>query len=202
MNDPYPRWLGESPAAAKAKWRAVIRGRLSTLDPETARDAAERLANRVMELPEIEGSRGVLVCLSFGAEIDTWGLVERLLQSGRQVFVPRAVSRTRRLHLHPYPCDLKELSFGLRQPVADAAELPSDEINSRVDAALVSALAFDRRGCRLGYGGGFFDRFLDQRPFPAIGIAYDVQIVDRLPMEPHDIPMDRVITEASLWRGP
>ncbi|MEM8932252.1 MAG: 5-formyltetrahydrofolate cyclo-ligase, partial [Acidobacteriota bacterium] len=68
----------------------------------------------------------------------------------------------------------------------------------QLDVALVAGLAFDRRGHRLGYGAGFFDRFLADRRFPAFGIARACQIVERLPAEAHDVPMTAVITDADV----
>ena len=189
-----------APLVSKAEWRERMRARLQTLDAESSRRAAERLAEHVMGLPEVEAGEGVLVCLSFGLEIDTWGLVDRLLASGRRVYVPRAAARTKRLHVHPYPCELAQLSFGLKQPKASCAEVEPEQIDTRVDVALILALAFDRRGYRLGYGAGFFDRFLVRRPFLKVGLAFESQLVDRLPVEAHDIPMDAVISDQSILR--
>lgn len=61
-------------------------------------------------------------------------------------------------------------------------------------------LGFDRRGFRLGYGSGYFDRFLAGRPFPAIALAFAVQLEDELPAEPHDIPMTVIVTENEIRR--
>jgi 5-formyltetrahydrofolate cyclo-ligase len=75
-----------------------------------------------------------------------------------------------------------------------------DQIDNTLDAVLVLGMAFDRRGYRLGHGGGYFDRFLAGRPFPAIALAYDFQVLDRVPAEPHDIPMSVVVTETQTLR--
>ncbi len=191
---------GEVPGFSKEAWRQEIRARLQSLAPEDRLSAAEALAHRVMALPEIESGRGVLVCLSFGVEIDTWGLVGRLLSAGKRVYVPRAVGRTKQLHIHPYPCELRRLSFGLEQPKSSCPELDPQEVNRRIDVALISGLAFDGRGYRLGYGAGFFDRFLAGRPFLKVGLVYDLQMVERLPVEGHDIPMNAVISDKSMVR--
>jgi 5-formyltetrahydrofolate cyclo-ligase len=68
-------------------------------------------------------------------------------------------------------------------------------IPDTIDAAIVLGLGFDRRGYRLGYGSGYFDRFLAAYPLTAIGLAYGFQMIDRLPTEPHDVPMTVVVTE-------
>jgi 5-formyltetrahydrofolate cyclo-ligase len=163
--------------------------------------AAHAATERLLTLPEIASASRLVVCLSFGDEIDTWPLVDRLLASGRDIYVPRAEPADRQLHLHRYPCELRTLAFGLQQPPRTAPELPAAAIDSTVDAAIALGLAFDVRGYRLGYGTGYFDRFLARRPFPAIGFAFDSQIIDHMPEEPHDVPMAALVTESSVWRN-
>lgn len=190
-----------TPPATKALLREQLQTQLRALDPAAAASAADRVAERVLALPEIERAQRILTCLSFGTEIDTWRLVDRLLAAGRELFVPRADSQTGRLHVHPYPCPLVTLPFGLQQPPPGTPEIAESAIDSTLDAALVLGLAFDRRGYRLGHGSGYFDRFLVHRPFPAVGLAYALQLRDELPVEPHDVPMAVVVTEAEVWRA-
>lgn len=187
-------------AEIKAALRREVATRLAGLDAPAAREGADRVAERVLGLPEIAAARGVLCCLSFGSEIDTRRLIDRLLASGREVYVPRA-GRSRRLFLHPFPCPLKTLSFGLEQPLPAAPQLPPEEVDRAVDAALILGLAYDHRGYRLGYGAGYFDRFLAGRTFPKIGLAYELQRVAELPVEPHDVAMSMVVTESGVHRA-
>lgn len=184
----------------KAALRERLRARLAEIDPGAAATAADRVAERVLALPEIANAQRIFTCLSFGSEIDTWRLVDRLLAAGRQLFVPRADPRDGRLHVHPYPCPLRTLSFGLQQPLRGAPEVAEGAIDGTLDAVLVLGLGFDRRGFRLGYGSGYFDRFLAHRPFPAIGLAYAKQLLDEIPNEPHDIPMAVIVTEGEVCR--
>ncbi|MEO7795598.1 MAG: 5-formyltetrahydrofolate cyclo-ligase [Thermoanaerobaculia bacterium] len=186
--------------ANKGDLRQRLQARLAGIDLATATSAAERVADRLLALPEIAGASRILTCLSFGQELDTWRLVDRLLDMGKALFVPRADPRDGRLHVHPYPCALRTLAFGLRQPPRGTPEVALAAIDDTLDAALVLGLGFDRRGFRLGYGSGYFDRFLLDRPFPAIGLAYDLQLEAELPAESHDIPLAVVVTESGIWR--
>lgn len=188
------------PSSAKATLRRELTERIASLDPSEKRIAGESLARRVRGLPEMEEATAIFTCLSFGAEIDTWELVESLLEEGRRIYVPRAESGNDRIHVHPYPCRLETLSFGLRQPRSDAPELAPEAVDEILDVVLVLGLGFDRRGFRLGYGRGYFDRFLAGRPFPAIGLAHRCQLVERLPAEPHDVPMTVVVTDREVLR--
>jgi 5-formyltetrahydrofolate cyclo-ligase len=188
-------------ASAKAALRLALRGGGSQPRGDAARLAAAAATERLMTLPEMAAASRLVVCLSFGDEIDTWPLVDRLLASGREIYVPRADPADRQLHLHRYPCELRTISFGLKQPPRTVPELPAAAIDTTIDLAIALGLAFDVRGYRLGYGTGYFDRFLAGRPFPAVGFAFDSQIIDHMPEEPHDVPMAAVVTESSVWRS-
>lgn len=189
-----------SPTARKEALREQARRRLAAVPAEVAALAAERVAARVLELPEIAGGRRVATCLSFGTELDSWRLAALLLGAGKELYVPRADPRDRQLHLHRYPCELVTLAFGLKQPPRHLPELDPAEADTTLDACLVLGLAFDRRGYRLGHGSGYFDRFLAGRPFPAIAICHDFQLVDRLPAAAHDVPMAIVVTDHRTLR--
>lgn len=190
----------EAAPRAKERWRLELIRRCESLPPEDAPRAAQAMVRRALALPEVESARTLLVCLSFGWEIDTWQLVDRLLASGKQVFVPRTLRRGRRLALHAYPCPLIPTGYGLQQPVRQAPALDEAAIDSTLDAALLPGVGFDAQGYRLGHGGGYFDRFLAGRPFPALGVAYDFQVVERLPHEAHDVPLAAVVTDLETHR--
>lgn len=184
----------------KAEWRSILRDRLAGLDSEFVREASRTAAGHLLELPEIENAEGIFTCLSFGTEIDTWRLAETLDRKGRKVYVPRVDLESNRLWAHPWPCRLESLPFGLRQPISTEPFLDRKALDQAIDAAIIVGLGFDVRGYRLGYGRGFFDYFLADRAFPTIGFAFDLQIVDRLPNEGHDIPLDLLVSEAGVTR--
>jgi len=192
--------VSETVVERKAGLRRELSERLLALPPAERRRASARVVERTLALAEVRDAASLLVCLSFGAELETASLVERLLREEREIYVPRADLRDGQLHLHRFPCELVELPFGLRQPPRGAPELDPGAVDATLDAALVLGLGFDRRGYRLGYGRGYFDRFLARRPFPAIGLALDLQLVDELPVEPHDVAMRAVVGESGVAR--
>lgn len=179
----------------KDELRRRLAARLEAASAEQRQRAGAAARARLLDHPTIRRARSILVCLSFGTELDTAPLVERWTDEGRRLYVPRADPRDRMLHVHPWPSPLVQLSFGLRQPPRGAPEVVSGAISETLDAAIVLGLGFDRRGYRLGYGSGYFDRFLAAHPVPAIGLAYGFQLLDRLPAEAHDVPMSAVVTD-------
>jgi 5-formyltetrahydrofolate cyclo-ligase len=112
------------------------------------------------------------------------------------------VRATRALEVCAYPCALETLSFGLRQPSASVPALTQRQVAARVDAAVIPGLAFDLHARRLGHGAGYFDRFLAcHSQLLALGLTHDLQVVDHLPVEAHDIAMTSVITATRVIQG-
>jgi 5-formyltetrahydrofolate cyclo-ligase len=142
-------------------------------------------------------SRIVMVFLDFGSEVATAFVVERALAEGRTVAVPKTEVAERGLVvsvLADYPGDLAPGTWGIPEPRPGCLRpLPPDQ----VDLVLVPGVAFDPEGNRLGYGGGFYDRFLPLlRPgTPTVAPAFELQVVERVETGVYDIPVDLVVTE-------
>jgi 5-formyltetrahydrofolate cyclo-ligase len=185
----------EEIAEEKTRLRLELLAAREASGEAARREASVQARDHLLALPEVARARRVFTCLSFGTELDTWGLVDRLLAEGREVYVPRAERASCLLHVHRYPCALRTLAFGLRQPAKGEPELPQEKIDESLDVAIVLGVAFDRRGIRLGYGSGFFDRFLAGRPFPTVGLTFSGQLVERLPAAAHDVPMRLLVSE-------
>jgi len=136
---------------------------------------------------------------AFRQEMDPLPLMRALAARGCRLALPvlsdGGAGLEMRFHAFDLGDALREGPFGIRQPDADAPEVLPDIV-------LVPLLAFDRKGHRLGYGGGFYDRGLhflkSQKPFKAWGIAYAAQEVHPLPVEPHDQRLDAVLTENGM----
>ena len=173
-------------------------------EPAQARAAASAVITaHVAALPEFREANSVLAYMSMGSEFDTAGLVDALLSTGRVLGLPRVNRAERRLDLYRVRDPVTELvpgTWGIREP--DPARCaPLD--GSAVDVVVVPGVAFDRGAHRLGYGGGFYDRLLAAPVARAwrVAPAFSTQLVDGVPVEPHDLPMDIVVTELAQFRG-
>jgi 5-formyltetrahydrofolate cyclo-ligase len=178
--------------------------RRSVLAVRDALGQAERVArsatirDRFLSLPEVEGAWTVMLYWSFGSEVATGPLIDRLHDVGTVVVLPR-IRGPQDLEAVAYePGDpVRETSFGAREPAGGAIVDPA-----AIDVVVPPGVAFDRSGRRVGYGGGFYDRFLPMlgRAVPRIALAFDVQLVDELPAGGFDLPVDVVVTESRLLR--
>lgn len=140
-------------------------------------------------------------------EVDIAPVADELARRGVPIAIPRhdwatrAMTPVRVANLSTdliASTDLINQRLGLRAARPDASEIPLSDLH----AVIVPGLAFDRRGHRLGRGGGFYDRFLARLPqtVRTIGVAFDLQLVDEVPADPHDAPVQTLITECRVER--
>lgn len=176
--------------AARAARRAV---------PADVRAAAgEAIATRLARMPELAGVHAALAYAATPEEADPAEAVEMLAARGVAIAYPR-VSGPGELVLHWAHRDLLAPGHrGIHEPDASAPEASPAEI----DLVLVPGTAFDEGCCRVGMGGGFYDRLLPRlRPGAlAVGIAFDAQVGDPVPREAHDVPLDAIVTPTRVIR--
>jgi 5-formyltetrahydrofolate cyclo-ligase len=160
--------------------------------PATARaETGKRIAERFVALPEVQRARTIMVFSSFGSEVPTSPLIERLHERGVVVALPR-IEDAELAPLTFAPGDpTTTTNFGAEEPAGGVSLDPSS-----IDVVAVPGVAFDRRGRRIGYGGGYYDRFLRGLPAFTVGIAFGLQVRDEdLPAGSFDLPVDAIVTE-------
>jgi 5-formyltetrahydrofolate cyclo-ligase len=159
---------------------------------------AERLVAKLASLPEYQAARSVLATMAIGSEWDTRLFIDRARADGKAIVLPRVTPAPRHLEIHEVVDMARDLVPGVWDiPEPDPARCRRVEFDE-VDFALVPALAVDRAGYRLGYGAGYFDRLLagrGARPHcvTALPAAF---VLANVPHESHDIPVDRVLSDA------
>ena len=182
-----------SVTAEKAALRRRILAQLAGLSPAERERSDAMLFERFLQLPQVQDSRRLLLFLGVpGREPDTARLLPRLLASGYQLALPRMLPE-HGMEFRRYDPDrpLVQARFGIREPGEDCPLVPKDW----GEGILVPGAAFDREGCRLGFGGGYYDRWLPGFPGFRVGLCREAALQDRLPREPHDCRVDRVLTE-------
>lgn len=182
--------------------RQQIRQRRRALTPEQQTQFALQAADRMMAYPPVLLAQTVAVFLSFDGELDTRPLIDQLWRAGKRVYLPvlHPFSPGNLLFLHYHPSsDLVVNPLNIREPKLDVRDvLPL----SQLDVLVTPLVAFDAAGQRLGMGGGFYDRTLQnwrQHRLQPVGYAHDCQQVDALPTEQWDIPLPAVITPSKTW---
>jgi 5-formyltetrahydrofolate cyclo-ligase len=187
----------------KKKLRNQLLSRRAALGADEVREASEGAMFMIRTLAEFREAKEVLVYWPVQGEVDIRPLVKELWQRGCRVLMPRCrPDLPGEMDVACAACedDLIPGPYSLMEPDSDSC--PAVHACSP-DLALIPGVCFDRRGYRLGFGGGYYDRLLAtegmKRPL-LLGIGYTFQLVDELPTDPWDMPVDIVCTEEELWR--
>lgn len=174
----------------KAALRAQVRRERAAIPPDLRRAQDRALFKAFLGLSQVREAATILVYWGVGEEGETTELIAALLASGKRVALPRCLpgrAMESRLYrggrLVPSP-------FGIPEPGMDCPLLPREEL----DVILVPALCYDRRGFRLGQGGGYYDRFLPGCGAATVGLCYRELLREELPREEHDVPVGLLLT--------
>lgn len=178
---------------ALRQWAKAVR---RNLPPGAKAESDGWIAERVLRLPVYQGASSVFIYVAHGGEVETRSIIAAALKAGKTVGVPRVtgpgameVRQIQRLE------DLKPGRFGLLEPAGTLPLLlPKD-----LDLSIVPCLTADRNGGRLGMGGGYYDRFLPQTSAPRIALCRQCLLAGHVPMFPHDVFMDGVVTEETVY---
>ena len=179
----------------KDRVRKILRGKKEAMVPAERLEKSHRICRHLMKL--IRDGETVMVFTSKEKEVNTRPLIQSLFGKGNPVVVPIIVREDYGLRLS-YLRELSALvpsTFGVPEPIGSEIPAAAKDIGT----IILPMLGFDRTGGRIGYGAGYYDRFLSKNPvMRKIGIAFACQEVGRLPVDENDIRMDVIITEDGI----
>lgn len=178
------------------------------LEEQVSREKSDLACKHLIDHPLFADQKDyskLTICtyMPFRSELDITPLMEWCWQKGIKVLIPKAnrLNKSLQLHLIKSYADVETGSWGIREP-RDTA-LAWDQLTP-IDIIFIPGLAFDLQGGRVGYGGGYYDRFVRScartsqvKPIHA-AVAFDLQLVDQVPMEAHDLKIDKVFTESGV----
>jgi 5-formyltetrahydrofolate cyclo-ligase len=183
-----------------AELRKSYAARRDSLSPEERSEKSVAIWKRLVELPEFQAASQALFYISFKSEVETELMRSLSRALGMLVAAPRSEPHSKEMLFHVLgeAESLESGAFGLLQPSAACPEAGL----SRSSVALVPGLVFDAACNRLGWGEGYYDRFLSGpgRAVAKVGLAFECQISPALNPEAHDVPLDAVVTESRILR--
>jgi len=159
-------------------------------------------------LNEFHSSSNILFYVATKSEVQTEDMIRQAIKQGKRALVPITDAENKRLlisELHDFDLELEKGAYGILEPTKIYQRLvPLDE----VEMIIVPGVVFDLHGHRIGYGGGYYDRMLESigqnkgTKACLIGVCFECQLVDTIPIEKHDMPVSRIITEERviMWR--
>lgn len=183
----------------KAALRREVRERLAQMTREERQESDRALLCRLNGLETFRAAENLFLFCGVGTEPDTLGWFDSLLVQGKMIYLPRCLpGGLMELRRYRGRDHLKENRWHILEPTLDCPLLPVDQI----EFALIPALCYDRKGDRLGHGGGYYDRFLACYTGHTAGLCREKLLWETLPTEPHDRKVDFVLTESCTLSMP
>ena len=173
----------------KAELRKKIFQEMKTLSQEQKQAMDQVLTERFLQHPFYQEAKTIATYLSFPHEFQTQELIKRMLKDGKKVLIPKTYPKGRMEFVVYDPKQLAKTSFGLLEPQGDLEVVEP----SQIDLIHVPGLAFTTEGYRIGYGGGYYDRYLEHFAGHTMSTIYPCQ-VQEFNLENHDIPVQEVLT--------
>lgn len=173
----------------KKELRSQIRQRKRAMTTQQIEEKSRRLGELFVNTDAYRNAKTIYGYLPYNQEVRTVPMLEQAIRDGKQVAVPKIYGDEMKFIMLP-DLSLVETGYsGIPEPIADGPE--GDDPHALV---LMPGLAFDKEGHRIGYGGGFYDKFLAKEPeHPTLALCYDFQMLPKLETEEFDIPVDTVI---------
>ena len=187
----------------KKEFRKKVLAERKAKDKEFIAKNSDIITEKLLQMDCIKNAQNIMLYLDFNNEVATDHLINKLISLRKTVTSPITIVEDRVL----VPAQITDLengiqfgAYNIREPKPECS--PTIDIKN-LDVVIVPAVAYDKNCYRLGYGGGFYDRFLENLRDDAvtIGIAFDLQIFDKVPKEPHDAQLDYIVTESRIIKS-
>ena len=175
----------------KKALRAEIKAKKRAMTEEQIAATSEALARQLYAHPAYQNAKSIFGYLSYNQEVRTMPMLEQAQKDGKRVAVPKVIDDTM---IFIWLDDLSRVELGycsIPEPMDNGPEAVDETA-----LVLMPGLAFDPTGRRCGYGGGFYDRYLEEHPgHPTLAMCYGFQMFDHLDTDPHDIPVNFVLSQ-------
>lgn len=194
----------DDPQARKAAIRE--QARKNRIAQKNKDEVSRQIVTAFMALPEYAAAKAVMFYVDAGSEVRTRHMLPEALKGGKRIVVPYCIVETNQLELFRLE-DMSELvegAYKILEPKPELRDAPGKKVApGELDLVMVPGTAFDPRGGRMGQGKGYYDRLLSQaRPdCPLVALAFECQMFPEIPVAPHDVFMDKVLTEQRVYAG-
>lgn len=178
----------------KKEIRKFIKNKRSLMDEREVSSLSALISERLLALPELLAAENVCAYISKGNEVDTGCIISCLWSLGKRVYVPKVYGKDMHFHRISSFDELVCGSYGIMEPEGDIY----DDVRSGV--IIIPGVAFDKNLSRIGFGGGYYDRYLAVHDgLFKVALAYDFQVVDEIQAEPTDIRPDVIVTQSRIY---
>lgn len=179
---------------SKTEVRRFVKNKKRELSTEEIAQRSRRIVRKIFRLDEYQNACRIYAYVSYNQEVSTFEFMRQVLADGKTLLVPKVYEDVMRFHEISDLDELRPGAYGIMEPDNEKFDTVGQGF------MLLPGLAFDRKGHRLGYGGGFYDKYLNENPcHHKTALAYDFQVFEEIPFEAYDIPVDCLVTEGNLY---
>lgn len=183
----------------KKNLRKEILTKRKNIDSVEKEKMDQKILDEFYENKYYKEAKNIFIYISYDSEINTRGIINKALKDNKKIYVPRTEFKTRFMDAVEITSldNLVESEYGILEPSMEEPHIEPNEL----DLIVVPGVAFDRNGGRMGYGAGFYDRYFKRisedriKRVPKLALAYDFQILEKIPMNEQDVPVNCIITE-------
>lgn len=181
----------------KARLRKWMIAKLMGFSENERKHIDQLLLTGLLETSLWKNANTIGITISGGFEWDTEPIIQAAWQTHKTVCVPKCMPREKKLTFRRITkfSELEKAHFNLMEPIPEKTETIS---KNNIDLLLVPGIVFDRQGYRIGFGGGYYDRFLTDFPNDTLSLIHSIQLIDHIPKESFDIPVGYILTEKKL----
>lgn len=181
----------------KKELRTTVRSSLLSLSPEIHKIKSDMIHNKLINMEEIKNATIIGITIANFPEVGTERLIATLRKQGKKIAIPRCNPKTKEMSFYIYESDeqLETVYMDLKEPIPSVTTIVQ---SSEIDVMITPGIVFDPTGFRIGYGGGYYDRYLTNFEKPTISMAFEVQIVEKVPADAYDLPICKLITEERI----
>ncbi|WP_226535175.1 5-formyltetrahydrofolate cyclo-ligase [Fictibacillus halophilus] len=182
----------------KSEWRKKIKNELLSIEANDRKVLSAKIAGQLFETELWQNSNFIGITVSRKFELDTTTIIKKAWEEGKTVCVPKCYSADKMMEFRELNSfnDLENVYMDLYEPIAERTNVITKET---IDLLIVPGLVFDKKGYRIGYGGGYYDRFLKNYQGSTLSICYSFQTAEQLPFEEFDVPVEQIITEEGRY---
>ncbi|WLR49791.1 5-formyltetrahydrofolate cyclo-ligase [Bacillus tianshenii] len=182
----------------KKQFRRRMKQRLNQITVETHKVWSQCITEKLVDHPFYKDANTIGITVPMPSEVNTWSIIEHAWKAGKGVAVPKCIPSERKMNFHLFTSSsqLEEAYAGLYEPISHETERVD---KNDIDLLVVPGLCFDERGYRLGFGGGYYDRFLEGYQNRTAALAFEIQVLTYIPTEQYDLAVETLITNKKVW---
>lgn len=183
----------------KKELRTVVKNKLKEMGAIEHKSKSEKIQEHLSSTSLWKEVSTIAITISRGNEVDTYQIIKKAWTEGKKVVVPKTYPKKKEMVFFQITSfdELENTYFQLKEP-KETVCFPYRRED--IELIIVPGVAFDRKGNRLGYGGGYYDRYLDHYKGNTCALAFEEQLVSEIPLESYDVPVQMIVTENQVYK--